>query len=125
MKVYEKVKEMSMDELLAFLRLLEADADDIYCSSICMQVCSQHDCHSLDTLAEVLKADYSLIENKIRAENIKKLPQVEVINGYRISQAKNYHVSIRKDNRLLFHCECNKVENLQDILDFYLMIKNK
>ena len=66
MKVYEKVKEMSMDELLAFLRLLEADADDIYCSSICMQVCSQHDCHSEDALAEVLMADYSLIEKKIR-----------------------------------------------------------
>lgn len=66
MKIYEKVKEMSMNELLSFLKLLEADADEIYCSSICTKTCSAQSCLEIDALKEVLNADYSLIERKIK-----------------------------------------------------------
>lgn len=68
MKVYEKIKEMSVEELQAFLRMLGADANDIYCNSICMQVCNYADCYSVNALAEVLNADYSLVEKEVRGE---------------------------------------------------------
>lgn len=54
-----------------------------------------------------------------------KLPKVEMINGYRVSQAENYHVSIRKDNKLLFHAQCNKERDLKEMLDLYLMFQEK
>lgn len=53
-----------------------------------------------------------------------ELPKVEIINGYRVSQAKNYHVSISKDNKSLFHCQCNKEQDLKKMLDLYMMFKD-
>ena len=70
MKIYEKVKEMSMDEMLAFLKLLSADGDNIYCNYICdnrqhEDICDLQDCTVIDELKEVLNADYSIIEGII------------------------------------------------------------
>lgn len=57
-------------------------------------------------------------------EKMGKLPKIEIINGYRVSQAKNYHVSISKDNRPLFHAQCNKERDLREMLDLYMMMQN-
>lgn len=43
--------------------------------------------------------------------------------GYIISQASNNHVAICKDNQMLFHAQCNKKMNKEELkkqLDFYL-----
>jgi hypothetical protein len=45
--------------------------------------------------------------------------------GYEISQAKNNHVMICKDNEMLFHAQCNKGLNedeLKQELEVYLKI---
>lgn len=73
MKVYEKIKEMSIEEMQAFLSLLGADASYLYCVSVCQyrndadeSNCDLQECQSLDALAEVLNADYSLVEKEAR-----------------------------------------------------------
>lgn len=73
MKVYEKIKEMSVEELQAFLRMLGADASYLYCVSVCKyrndadeKNCGSEYCLSRDALAEVLNADYSLVEKEAR-----------------------------------------------------------
>lgn len=53
-----------------------------------------------------------------------KLPKVKIINGYRVSQAENYHVSISKDNRPLFHAQCNKERDLKEMLTLYLKMND-
>lgn len=43
--------------------------------------------------------------------------------GYIISQASNNHVAICKNNQMLFHAQCNKKLNREELkkqLDFYL-----
>lgn len=35
--------------------------------------------------------------------------------GYKISQASNNHVMICKDNQMLFHAQCNKKLNENDL----------
>lgn len=45
--------------------------------------------------------------------------------GYEISQASNNHVMICKDNQMLFHSQCNKKldeEELKKQLEFYLKL---
>lgn len=73
MKVYEKIKEMSIEEMQAFLSLLGADASYLYCVSVCKyrndadeKNCGSEYCLSRDALAEVLNADYSLVEKEAR-----------------------------------------------------------
>ena len=75
MKVYEKIKEMSIEEMKAFLSLLGADASYLYCVSVCKyrndadeKNCGSEYCLSQDALAEVLNADYSLVEKEARGE---------------------------------------------------------
>ena len=75
MKVYEKIKEMSFEEMQAFLNLLGADASYLYCVSVCQcrndadeRNCGSQHCLSCDALAEVLNADYSLVEKEARGE---------------------------------------------------------
>lgn len=43
--------------------------------------------------------------------------------GYIISQASNNHVAICKNNQMLFHAQCNKKMNKEELkkqLEFYL-----
>ena len=74
MKVYEKIKEMSIEEMQAFLSLLGADADHLYCNYVCENrpavgdICDLEPCKDIDELKEVLNADYSLIEESVRGE---------------------------------------------------------
>lgn len=45
--------------------------------------------------------------------------------GYTISQAKNNHIMICKDNQMLFHAQCNKKlneEQLKQELELFLKI---
>lgn len=56
---------------------------------------------------------------------MENLPKVETINGYRVSQAENYHVLISKDNKPLFHAQCSEEKELKEILDFYMMMQAK
>lgn len=35
MTVHEKIKEMSFDEMIKFLTVLDADVDCVYCTKIC------------------------------------------------------------------------------------------
>lgn len=44
---------------------------------------------------------------------------------YKISQSSNNHVSIFKDEKMVFHASCSvkyKEENLKEILKFYLKL---
>lgn len=54
------------------------------------------------------------------------LPQTTFIDGYRITQAENYHVTIVRlsDNKRVFHAQCNKVQDAQEMLNFYKMKSN-
>lgn len=45
--------------------------------------------------------------------------------GYTISQAKNNHIMICKDNQMLFHAQCNKKlneEQLKQELELFLKL---
>lgn len=66
MKVYEKIKEMSFDELIDFLSMLDADANFIYCRYLCNSkiACDESGsipCPGVNELRELLNADYGLI----------------------------------------------------------------
>jgi hypothetical protein len=56
-----------------------------------------------------------------------KLPQTMFFEGgYQITQASNYHVTVRKDGRLVLHAEQDHVlsgEELLDILKFAIEIR--
>ena len=71
MKVYEKIREMSLDELLTFLRSLDSDANYIYCRVICnKQDCNKNGeipCQGIDELKELLITDYDLIKDLVEA----------------------------------------------------------
>lgn len=65
MKVYEKIKEMSFDELVDFLSMLDADANYIYCRFLCNSklACDESGlipCQGVNELRELLNADYGL-----------------------------------------------------------------
>ena len=45
--------------------------------------------------------------------------------GYEISQAENNHIIICKDDKMLFHAQCGKKKNeeeLKESLEFYLKL---
>lgn len=53
--------------------------------------------------------------------------QTLFVEGHQICQADNYHVTIIKDGRLVFHCQCNEYKNEKELLDmfeFYKQIKS-
>lgn len=56
----------------------------------------------------------------------KGLPQTIFIDGYQITQADNYHVTIVRlsDNKRVFHAQCDKVQDAQEMLNFYKMMSN-
>ena len=45
--------------------------------------------------------------------------------GYEISQAENNHIMICKDDKMLFHAQCGKKKNEEELkgsLEFYLKL---
>lgn len=45
--------------------------------------------------------------------------------GYQVSQAKNNHVAIAKDNEMIFHANCRKKlseDELKNLVDWYINI---
>ena len=75
MSLFEAFKNMSLDEFLVMLRLLGADADDLYCSSVCeySDICDidsggKLPCDGVDELCEVLNADFELFREYIQEE---------------------------------------------------------
>lgn len=76
MSLFEAIKNMSLDEFLALLRIFGADADDLYCSSVCehkLDICDNDSddklpCDGVDALREVLNADFELFREYIEEE---------------------------------------------------------
>lgn len=73
MSLFEAIKNMSLDEFLVVLRLLGADADDLYCSSVCESNCiGVYDellpCKDFDTLRSVMNANFELFREYIQEE---------------------------------------------------------
>lgn len=76
MSLFEAIKNMSLDEFLALLRLFGADADDLYCSSVCDHISGNCDygidnklpCDGVDVLREVLNANFELFREYIEEE---------------------------------------------------------
>lgn len=69
MKVYEKIKTMSLDQMNLFLNLLlSMDPANIYCRYLCRHKndkdgeCDYEECEHVDDLREVLNADYDLLK---------------------------------------------------------------
>ena len=49
-----------------------------------------------------------------------------VIDGYEIRQTANYHVTIKRlsDEKTVFHAQCDKEQDAQQILEFYRTFKH-
>lgn len=71
MSLFEAVKNMSLDDFVAFLRLLGNGVDDLYCSTVCICNCiGVYDellpCKDVDALRAVLNADFELFRESIQ-----------------------------------------------------------
>lgn len=65
MKVYEKIKSMGLQEMKDFLESVDVDSDHIYCCKLCPHSGTECDsefdelpCKNIDTLQELLNAEY-------------------------------------------------------------------
>lgn len=79
MSLFEAVKNMSLDDFVAFLRLLGDGVDDLYCSTVCECNCiGIYDellpCKDVDALRAVLNADFELFRESIQELKANELP---------------------------------------------------
>lgn len=66
----------------------------------------------------------TLEELEAKKNKNKTLPQRKIIDDHTIIQTENYHVTIIKDEKVVFSCQCNKYRDLTEIYNIYQEMRN-